>query len=203
MALLAGSWYFTGQLRIERDNATWAMNNAKLSEQAAIENGKLAGKHRERAEAEALNARRNNYVLAMGQAQLAWQQAAVGRLKNLLRAQNSKPGEQDLRRIRMALLEPCRSRRPANLAGQRPEPNSPVGSVQSGWKMVGGARGFWPCVPLGRDEPGFRPGPRFRQSNAELPGIPARRPSPRGRQQQEPNSLRRWHRPRGLGFSPE
>ena len=97
VALLAGSWYFTGQLQIERDNAMWAMNNAKLSESAAIENGKLAGMHRERAEAEALNARRNNYVLAMGQAQLAWQQAAVGRLKNLLQAQNSKPGEQDLR----------------------------------------------------------------------------------------------------------
>ena len=50
-----------------------------------------------RAEAEALNARRQNYVLAMGQAQLAWQQAAVGRLTNLVRGQIPKPGEDDLR----------------------------------------------------------------------------------------------------------
>jgi WD40 repeat protein/serine/threonine protein kinase len=95
--LLGTSWYFTGQLAVERDNAMWAMDNAKLSERAAIYNGKLAGEQRQRAEAEALNARRRNYVLAMGQVQLAWQSAAVGRLKRLLGEQVPKPGEEDLR----------------------------------------------------------------------------------------------------------
>jgi WD40 repeat protein/serine/threonine protein kinase len=97
VVLLAGSWYFTGQLRYERDNAMWAMDNAKLSEAAAIDNGRRAGRFAERAKAEALNARRQNYVLAMGQAQLAWQSAAVGRLWNLLKAQEPADVEDDLR----------------------------------------------------------------------------------------------------------
>jgi WD40 repeat protein/serine/threonine protein kinase len=96
-ALVAGSWYFTGQLRVERDNATWAMTNAKQSEAAAIYNGRLAGENAQRAETEALKARQQNYVLAMGQTQLAWQQAAVGRMRNLLSGQVPKTGEDNLR----------------------------------------------------------------------------------------------------------
>jgi WD40 repeat protein len=82
-ALLGSDLYFTGQLRAERDIARRAESEAE------------ANAHR--AEAEALNARRHNYVLAMGQAQLAWQQAAVGRLRNLLTEQKPRPGEEDLR----------------------------------------------------------------------------------------------------------
>ena len=84
----------------------WAMKAAKLSEAAAIENGHLAGNNAERAEAEALKARRNNYVLAMGQAQLAWQSAAVDRLKNLLQGSNPAEERRRLAGIRVALLEP-------------------------------------------------------------------------------------------------
>jgi WD40 repeat protein/serine/threonine protein kinase len=97
LALLGGSWYFTGQLQVERDNAMQSWDLARQSAAAALENGHLAGKNAERATAEALNARRQNYVLAMGQAQLAWQQAAVGRLKNLLHGQVPKENEDDLR----------------------------------------------------------------------------------------------------------
>ncbi|HEY1375223.1 MAG TPA: protein kinase [Gemmataceae bacterium] len=97
LALAASGWYFTGQLRVERDNAMWAMTNAKLAETAAIDNGRRAGENAERAKAEALNARRQNYVLAMGQAQLAWQQSAIDRLHNLLRRQTPKAGDDDLR----------------------------------------------------------------------------------------------------------
>jgi WD40 repeat protein/serine/threonine protein kinase len=90
IVLLAGGWYFTGQLAAERDLAMRAKNDAEVSAEAADVNAK-------KAEAEALKARQNNYVLAMGQAQLAWQSAAVDRLKNLLASQMPKPGENDLR----------------------------------------------------------------------------------------------------------
>ena len=49
------------------------------------------------AKTEALKARRNNYVLAMGQAQFAWQQSAMGRLRRLLKQQEPADGEDDLR----------------------------------------------------------------------------------------------------------
>jgi WD40 repeat protein/tRNA A-37 threonylcarbamoyl transferase component Bud32 len=76
LALLAGGLYFTDRLKAERDYARRAEALAS---------------------AEATNGRHRNYVLAMGQAQLAWQQAALGRLRKLLQDQIPRPGEDDLR----------------------------------------------------------------------------------------------------------
>jgi serine/threonine protein kinase/WD40 repeat protein len=76
-------WYFSGKLREEAEEARIAKE--------------LSDKNFQRAETEALNARRNNYVLAMGQVQLAWQQSALTRLRNLLRQQVPKDGAEDLR----------------------------------------------------------------------------------------------------------
>jgi WD40 repeat protein len=90
VALLATSWYFTGQLAAERDTAM-------LNEAAAVNNGRIAKENADRAEAEAFKARRNNYVLAMGQAQLAWQSGSVERLRHLIAGQVPKLGEPDLR----------------------------------------------------------------------------------------------------------
>jgi WD40 repeat protein len=97
VALFASGWYFTGRLSTERDNAMRARDAAKASEMQALENAKMAMKYAGEADAEALNARRRSYVLAMGQAQLAWQQAAVDRLKNLLRGQIPPADANDLR----------------------------------------------------------------------------------------------------------
>lgn len=76
-------WYFSGKLRDEAEAA-------KLAKEQSDKNFL-------RAEAEALNARRNNYDLAMGQVQLAWQQSAMTRLRNLLKQQIPKDVEEDLR----------------------------------------------------------------------------------------------------------
>ena len=83
-------WYFTGQLRQERDTAMKAQADAEAAAREAAANFR-------RAEAEALNARRNNYVLAMGQAQLAWQQSAMSRMRSLLKQLEPRPGTEDLR----------------------------------------------------------------------------------------------------------
>jgi serine/threonine protein kinase/WD40 repeat protein len=104
LTLLAGSWYFTGQLRVERDNAMSARDAANKSAEDAERNAQIAAgattavrSAAARIVAEVLNTRRQNYVLAMGQAEDAWQQSAVDRVRNLLNGQIPKPGQDDLR----------------------------------------------------------------------------------------------------------